>query len=103
MTTNTPIHESGPDVNAKPKKRGFIWLLFFLIVAAVAGYAVYKAGQAGHIVQTSTGGGRGGSGGRGGRGALGPTPVKVSQKPARAVCRFTVRASERLRHIMWSP
>ena len=82
MTTNTPTPESSPVPEGKAKKRGLIWLVAFLIVAAVAGYAVYKAGQPGQILQTSTGGGgRGGSGGRGGgRGALnGPTPVGLNR------------------------
>ena len=82
MTTNTPIHETPPAVEGKPKKRGLIWLIAFLIVAAIAAYAVIKAGQPGQIIVTSGGGGgRGGSGGRGGgRGAgLGPVPVVVSK------------------------
>src|ERR1035438_9579290 len=33
MTTNTPIHETPPALEEKPKKRGFIWLIAFLIVA----------------------------------------------------------------------
>jgi multidrug efflux system membrane fusion protein len=82
MTTNTPTPESEdsqPAPENKARKRGLIWLLFFLIVSAVAGYAVYKAGQPGQIIQTSQGG-RGGSGGRGGRnGATGPTPVAVTK------------------------
>ena len=78
MTTNTPNTESAPNIDSKPKKRGFVWLLFFLIVAAVAAYAVYKAGQPGQIIQTSQGG-RGGSGGRGNRAGLGPTPVAVTK------------------------
>jgi multidrug efflux system membrane fusion protein len=79
MTTNTPISDSPATADAKPKRRGFVWLIAFLVVAGVAGYAVYKAGQPGQIIVTS-GGGRGGSGGRGGRGAgLGPVPVVVSK------------------------
>src|ERR1700689_468500 len=80
MTTNTPIHESPPAVEGKPKKRGLIWLLAFLVVAGVAVYAVIKAGQPGQIIVTSGGGGRGGSGGRGGPGAgLGPGAGVVSK------------------------
>lgn len=80
MTTNTLTTESNPTPEGKPKKRGLVWLLAFLIVAGVAGYAVYKAGQPGQIIVTSGGGGRGGSGGRGGRGAgLGPVPVVVTK------------------------
>ena len=80
MTTNTPAPESSPLADAKPRKRGLIWLLAFVFVAGIAGFAVYKAGIPGQIVVTSGGGGRGGSGGRGGRGAgLGPTPVVVQK------------------------
>ena len=81
MTTNIPNPEPTHTIGDKPRKRGFVWLLFFVLVAAVAGYAVYKAGQPGQIVQNN--GGRGGSGGRGGRrgGSFGPTPV--STQPAR--------------------
>src|SRR5665213_1154136 len=78
MTTNTPIHETPPATEGKPKKRGFIWLIAFLIVAAIGVYAVIKAGQPGQIIVpvTGRGGARGGSGGRGG---LGPVPVVVSK------------------------
>ena len=80
MTTNTQTPESTPGPDAKPKKRGLIWLVAFLIVAAIAVYAVIKAGQPGQIIVTSGGGARGGSGGRGGRGAgLGPVPVVVAK------------------------
>ncbi len=86
MNTTTPTPDHTPSFGGqgasegKAKKRGFIWLLLFLIVAGVAVYAVIKAGQPGQIIQTSGGGGgRGGSGGRGGRGALGPTPVVVTK------------------------
>src|SRR6185312_6547461 len=79
MTTNIPNPEPTHTLGDKPKKRGFIWLLFFALVAAVAAYAVYKAGQPGQIIQNN--GGRGGSGGRGGRrgGGFGPTPVGVQK------------------------
>src|SRR5580692_4893534 len=86
MTTQTPIPESPPAVEGKPKKRGLIWLIAFVVVAAVAGYAVYKAGQPNQfITATGGGGGRGGSGGGGGggrRGAaagIGPVPVVISK------------------------
>jgi multidrug efflux system membrane fusion protein len=79
MTTNTPTPETPVVVEGKPKRRGLIWLVAFLVVAGVAAYAVYKAGQPGQIIVTS-GGAKGGSGGRGGRGAgLGPVPVVVSK------------------------
>lgn len=80
MTTNTPIHETPPAIEGKPKRHGLIWLIAFLIVACIAGYAFYKAGQPGQIIVPVTGrggGGRGGSGGRGG--GLGPVPVVVAR------------------------
>jgi len=85
MTTNTPIHDSPPAVEAKPKKRGLLWLIAFLVVAGVAVYAVIKAGQPGQIIVTSGGGGRGGSGGRGRGAGLGPVPVVVSKVRRTAV------------------
>jgi membrane fusion protein, multidrug efflux system len=70
----------------KPKRRGIIWILFFLIIAGVTGYAVWRAGQPGAIPQQAQGfgggGGRGRKGGRGG-GGLGPVPV-VTAKVRRA-------------------
>jgi multidrug efflux system membrane fusion protein len=69
----------------KGKRRGIIWILFFLIIAGVTGYAVWRAGQPGAIPQQAQGfgGGRGrGRGGRGG-GGLGPVPV-VTAKVKRA-------------------
>jgi membrane fusion protein, multidrug efflux system len=85
MTPNTPIHESTPAVEDKPKKRGLLWLIAFLVVAGVAAYAVIKAGQPGQIIVTSGGGGRGGSGGRGRGAGLGPVPVVVSKVKRTAV------------------
>ena len=44
----------------KGKRRGIIWVLFFLIIAGVTGYAVWRAGQPGAIPQQAQGfGGRG--------------------------------------------
>src|SRR5580698_8385188 len=93
MTTNTPIHETPPALEGKPKKRGLIWLIAFVVVAAVAGYAVYKAGQPNQFVTTTGGGGRGGSGGGGGgrRGAAaggGPVPVVISKVRATSVPQY---------------
>jgi multidrug efflux system membrane fusion protein len=60
----------------KPKRRGFIWFFFLLIVISVTGYAVWRASQPG-LVQNNQG--KGGGGGRGGRGgAGGPLPVVVA-------------------------
>jgi len=62
----------------RPKKRGLIWALFLLIIAAVAGYAVWHAGDPSTTPRPQGGGGGGGGGG--GRGAsLGPVPVVVSK------------------------
>jgi multidrug efflux system membrane fusion protein len=85
MTTNTPIHETPPELEEKPKRRGLVWLIAFLIVAAIGVYAVIKAGQPGQIIVpvTGRGGARGGSGGRGG--GLGPVPVVVARVKRMAV------------------
>ena len=85
MTTNTPSPETPAAIEEKPKKRGFVWLILFIVVAGVGGYAVYRAGQPGQIIVSTGGaGGRGGSGGSGGRGGgrgagLGPVPVVVNK------------------------
>ncbi len=75
----------GGKPSGKPKRRGIIWILFFLIIAGVTGYAVWRAGQPGAIPQQQNGGGRNGGGkkGRGGGNNLGPVPV-VTAKVARA-------------------
>src|SRR6185312_9675989 len=102
MTTNTPTDlKDFPEVqprhgvpeppspkytpSGKPKKRGFIWVLLLLIIAAVAGYAVWKAGQPGAIPQQGQNKGGGRKGGRGGNNN-GPipvvtTPVKLADFP----------------------
>jgi multidrug efflux system membrane fusion protein len=68
----------------KPKKRGLIWAIFFVIILAVGGYAVWRAGQPGLVATPAGGGGRGG--GRGGRGgAFGPTPVIVADAVRKSV------------------
>src|ERR1700733_8868336 len=52
---------------SKPRKRGFIWVFFLVIVISVTAYAVWRASQPGLIPQTEQGkGGR-----KGGRGAVG--------------------------------
>jgi len=57
MTTNIPPTEAKtlpehphtghgqPTGGGKPKKRGFIWAIFLIIVLGVGGYAVYNAGK----------------------------------------------------------
>ncbi len=72
----------------KPKKRGFIWVLFFIVVVAVTGYAVWRASQPGLIPQTNQGFG-GGRGGRG-RGGFGgdALPVVVAKARSAPVPRY---------------
>lgn len=77
-TTHGPGPTGGIGPGGKPKKRGLIWVVFFVIILAVGGYAVWRASQPGFIAPANTGGGRGGGGGRG-RGGLGPTPVEVAK------------------------
>jgi len=63
---------------SKPRKRGFIWFFFLVIVIGVTAYAVWRASQPGLIPQTNQGKGGGrGKGGRGG-GAGGALPVAVA-------------------------
>ena len=84
MSTITKTPESLPATPpsvGKPKKRGLIWVLFLLIIAAVAGYAVYHAGDPITAPKGGGGGFGGGGGGRGGGG--GPVPV-VPSKVTRA-------------------
>jgi multidrug efflux system membrane fusion protein len=102
MTTNTTptdlkdfpeVHRIGPPEHhgqppggsGKPKKRGIIWVVLLLAIAAVTGYAVWQAGKKGTFAQPNQGfGGRGrGRGGRGGGAGLGPVPV-VTAKVKRA-------------------
>jgi membrane fusion protein, multidrug efflux system len=82
--TVPPGQEHKPDGGrpaGKPKRRGIIWILFFLIIAGVTGYAVWRAGQPGAIPQQQNGGGRNGrgKGGRGGGNNLGPVPVVTAR------------------------
>ena len=86
MTTSTKIPESlpghavpgGPEPTApapKPKKRGLLWVLLLLLIAAITGYAVWHAGDPASAPKAP-----GGGGGGGGRGAAaGPVPVVVSK------------------------
>ena len=76
-STNTPETVPGTPVPGagRPKKRGLIWVVFLLMIAAVATYAVRHAGDP----TTAPKGGGGGFGG-GGRGAgIGPVPVVVTK------------------------
>src|ERR1700676_339372 len=69
---------------SKPKKRGFIWFFFLLIVISVTAYAVWKASKPGLIPQNNQG--KGGGGFRGGRGAAGGVvPVVVAKARAGSV------------------
>jgi membrane fusion protein, multidrug efflux system len=69
-------HEPVPPRAGKPKKRGLIWVIFLLLIAAVAGYAVWHAGDPIPVANKGGGGGRGG--GRGGA-PTGPLPVVVTK------------------------
>jgi membrane fusion protein, multidrug efflux system len=71
-------HEPAPPRAGKPKKRGLIWVIFLLLVAAVAGYAVWHAGDPIPVANKGGGGGGGKGGGRGGA-PLGPIPVVVTK------------------------
>jgi membrane fusion protein, multidrug efflux system len=83
--TVPPEHKpDGGKPAGKPKRRGIIWILFFLIIAGVTGYAVWRAGQPqANPQQGQGGGGRNGKKGRGGGNNLGPVPV-VTAKVTRA-------------------
>jgi multidrug efflux system membrane fusion protein len=74
-----PGSSSGP---GKSRKRGLLWAVLLLVVAAVAGYAVYHAGDPPATPTNQGGGGRFG-GGRGGGAGLGPVPV-VTQTVGRS-------------------
>ena len=58
-----PEHPAARPPAGKPKKRGMVWILLFLIVAGVAGYAVWRAGQTA-AGQQAKGKGKGGGGGQ---------------------------------------
>src|ERR1700746_2066666 len=83
-TTATEPHagERGREVSlppgkppGKPRKRGFIWFFFLLVVVSVTSYAVWRASQPGLVQQTNQGRGGGGRGGRGGFGGVLPVVV----------------------------
>src|SRR5258707_478049 len=70
-------HDRLPPSGGKKRKRGLIWVVFLLTIAAVAGYTVWRAG---HPAATPRGQGGGGGGRGGGRFAgLGPVPVVVAK------------------------
>ena len=63
----------------KAGKRGFIWVLFLVMVIGVTAYAVWRASQPNLVpVSPNAGGGGKKGGGRGGN-AFGPTPVAVAK------------------------
>jgi multidrug efflux system membrane fusion protein len=75
-TITTPgTHPAGSP--QKPRKRGFIWALLLLLVAAVAAFAVWRASQPGLVAVNPNAGGRRGA--ARGAGGLGPTPVVVAK------------------------
>jgi len=60
-----------PPAPNRPKKRGLIWVLAFLLIAGVTGHAVWRIQQPGAIIQQGQNNqnrGRNGKGGRGGGG-----------------------------------
>jgi multidrug efflux system membrane fusion protein len=70
---HVPGQQAAPPPSVrKPRKRGLIWAVFLLLIAAVAGYAVWHAGD-----PVTTKGQGGGGGGRGA--ATGPVPVVVTK------------------------
>lgn len=89
MTTKSPeplpeIHRAdkpaSPLRTSKPKKRGLIWVVFLVAIAALAGYAVWRASQPAARRGTKGGGGGGGGGGYSRRNAgIGPVPVVLNQ------------------------
>ena len=95
-TTTLPEHGTGQlgrelpprqdKPQGKPKKRGFIWFFFLLIVVGVTSYAVWRASQPNLIPQTNQFGRGGFGGGRGGRGGFnGPIPVVVATASSKPV------------------
>lgn len=89
MTTNIPPSETktlpeqphtghGAVPGGRPKKRGFIWAIFLVIVIGVGGYAVYNAGKpqatATKTTKTSSS-----------KSAFGPQPVVVATAKRAAV------------------
>ena len=82
-----PVGEEGVRVSPpgrpnKPRKRGVIWVLFFIIIIGITAYAVWLVRQPGLIPQVNQGG-RGGPGGRG-RGGFGGDALPVVVAPARS-------------------
>ncbi len=67
---------------SKPRKRGFIWFFFLVIVIGVTAYAVWRASKPGLISQNNQG--KGGFGGKGGRGGFGGGPLPVVVAKARS-------------------
>ena len=77
------VHRPSP----KPKARGIIWVLLFLIVIAVTGYAVWRASKPGFIPPSNQGfgGGGGGRGGGRGRGGFGGDVLPVVTAKAKSL------------------
>ncbi len=87
MSTITRVPDSPPEgrtpgqIEPTPpghskSKRGLLWVLFLLVIAAITGYAVWHVGDPSTAPKTQGGGGGGGRG----RGAgIGPVPVVVAK------------------------
>lgn len=73
-----PAHGNASPEGGKPKKRGLLWLLFLIVIAAVAGYTLWQAGRPVQQQAQGKGGPGGGGGGGRGRGGFGPIPVAIS-------------------------
>src|SRR5271166_5769348 len=92
MMTKTTATDSGPRIGergtemsspsgkppGKPRKRGFIWFFFLLVVAGVTSYAVWRASKPGLVAQSNQG--KGGPGGGRGRGGAAPALPVVAAK-----------------------
>lgn len=77
VSREEPTHFTGQTGLTPPKrrKRGLVWVVLLLVIAAIVGYAVWRASKPQAPTTAATG--RGGGRGRG-AGATGPIPVVVT-------------------------
>jgi multidrug efflux system membrane fusion protein len=74
-----PDHHQRPASAERSKRRGLIWLVFFILIVGAVGYAVWHAGEPSTPQNGQSAAGRGGGGRGGGRGgSAGPVPVVVA-------------------------